>query len=230
MRCRPFHVGAIFVTCSLQFGMQWLWGVDGVSPKGPQAGSPTVANNKGASPPRPFDLYDQDRNATIDVEEFVAGSVGRAADNKRAEFQAWDLDHDGRLTLFEFRNRGQPVSTEFDPEQYFHYLDRDKNQSLTYKEFSTREEPYAGDLVTRFFELDADHNSAVSLAEYVAFHEANRQHQRWIRLRRWLIGLVVVVDVIAVVFLWPLVRARISQRRPKAATVPPRSLPSKIKS
>jgi Ca2+-binding EF-hand superfamily protein len=117
-----------------------------------------------------FEAMDKDKSETLNIDEFLAGSIGKAADNKRGDFRAWDIDHDNELTFDELKKRGQiPGSQPYDPRRDFKHRDRNLDGQLSLEEALAGK---TGDAVQRshmgFFVRDRDENQHLSYEEFVA--------------------------------------------------------------
>lgn len=86
---------------------------------------------------RVFERMDVDHDGKLDIDEFLAGSIGKVADKKGEEFTKWDLDQDRRLTFEEFRKRGFVPSKNHQPNYKLEFKRRDRNrdQKLSLQEF-----------------------------------------------------------------------------------------------
>lgn len=156
-----------------------------------------------------FERLDRISDETLDVEEFIDGSVGRAADNERKEFAELDLDDDG-LSFEEFRHYENPHD-KFNPEGWFKYMDSDKDEFVSWAEFVEGREDESEILKKRFSDIDSDGSGTLTLNEFTSKHKAWQQEGqvtrqpsgRWTAVRRWLTGIVVTVDLLVVgYFVW----------------------------
>ena len=150
-----------------------------------------------------FDLMDGDGDERLNPEEFVAGSLGKSADNKRAEFKERDADGDGRLTFKEYNKRlGPPpapdekfAKRDRDEDgalserefvgartggdrtwalRYFYKRDRDDDEFLTPEEFAGKPGPVSPG--GQFRLMDADSDGELSEAEFVGPKEGGKWH------------------------------------------------------
>ena len=117
---------------------------------------------------RIFELIDRNRDNKLQVGEYVAGSIGKAAENKRSEFSAWDSDGDDFLSFDEFRRRGVvPEKRKADPVKDFKRKDRNVDRQLDLKEFLGErkgESVRSGRLL--FFRMDTDEDRRLTLDEF----------------------------------------------------------------
>ena len=114
-----------------------------------------------------FDLLDADGDESLSVEEFVGGSLGRAARNKEAEFRSWDLDSDGVLSPEEFRKRGNHAPPPRNYERDFQRRDRNFDGVLTLDELiGSRTGTKKRDAKGWFFRRDVDDDGLLTPEEY----------------------------------------------------------------
>jgi Ca2+-binding EF-hand superfamily protein len=115
-----------------------------------------------------FELLDKNESGQIEVEEFAAGVIGKASENKRTEFKTWDLNGDGSLDFEEFRKRGNQPPKPLDPKNF---IRRDTNHDgvLSVKEFTGNRRGGERERGRRtFVRYDADGNGKLSFQELEA--------------------------------------------------------------
>jgi Ca2+-binding EF-hand superfamily protein len=200
--------------------------------------SPTSAQEKApigkSAQQNVFDLLDKNGDKKLQVEEFVAGALSRAAENKRDQFKRWDFDHDGSLSSEEFRKQGNTKPGKFNPEWEFHRRDTSADGVLSFAEFVAEREDEAQSLKQRFAAIDTDQDGKVTLLEYKSRHAAWQRDRQRAEARAWLVVGVVAIDLVVVSYLgwhmtvWLRRRWKTRVRRAaQTATIPDRSnLPS----
>jgi len=80
-----------------------------------------------------FEHLDKNRDGKLAVDEFLDGSIGRAAGNKQEEFGQLDGDGDGFLSFDEYRKLPKPKRP--DPKTEMSKLDGDGDGKLTLEEY-----------------------------------------------------------------------------------------------
>lgn len=117
-----------------------------------------------------FERMDTDHDGVMDISEYLAGSIGKVADEKDKEFTKWDLDNDRRLTFEEFRKRGFVPSKNHKPnyELEFKLRDRNRDQKLSLQEFMLQvpKEVLKGRRMA-FFRADQNEDLSLTLEEYI---------------------------------------------------------------
>lgn len=115
---------------------------------------------------RVYELMDRNGDGKLDMAEYVQGSVGRAAMNEQAEFQRFDEDHDGALSLDEFRRRGRKPGVSDLPgaETAMKKLDTDRDGRLTLPEYLADKHDFVA-AKRMFFFCDVDEDELLTLDE-----------------------------------------------------------------
>lgn len=133
-----------------------------------QATKPTKDVVDKSARQKAFDRLDRSGDAKLDVDEFLDGSVGKASESKRAEFESWDLNNDGSLDFTEFKKRGNQQPTDEQRKQDFARRDQDKDGQVTYEEFlGERVGEQRTDARSAFFRFDTDENGTISESEFL---------------------------------------------------------------
>lgn len=115
-----------------------------------------------------FQRIDSNRDGKIEIEEFLGGSAGKAADNKRQEFIEFDLNKDSSLDFEEFKKQGNKLPDRAKLSEDFKNRDKDSSGSLTLKEFlGNRTGEQKTQAHTAFFRFDSDGNDQVTLPEFL---------------------------------------------------------------
>jgi Ca2+-binding EF-hand superfamily protein len=115
-----------------------------------------------------FQRIDTSRDGKIDTDEFLGGSVGKAADSKRQEFLEFDLNKDGSLDFEEFKKQGNKPPDRAKLSEDFKNRDKDSDGSLTLKEFlGNRSGEQKTQARTAFFRFDSDGDDKVTLSEFL---------------------------------------------------------------
>lgn len=126
-----------------------------------------------------FERLDKNGNQKLEVDEFVDGSVGKAAENKRQEFAALDLNDDEGVDWEEFRKQGNKPPDPAKLKEDFERRDKDENGVLTLKEFvGGRQGDEKAAAKASFLRLDANGDEQVSLEEFLDRDSGKRPNAR----------------------------------------------------
>ncbi|NQT17438.1 MAG: hypothetical protein HQ582_32080, partial [Planctomycetes bacterium] len=121
-----------------------------------------------------FERLDKNRDAKLDVNEFLDGSVGRAAGNKQEEFGQLDGDGDGFLSFNEYRESGK--SARPDPTPEMNKLDADADGNLTLEEYLADKSARIACRRT-FLRHDVNEDGLVTLDELKRWVESSKLSQ-----------------------------------------------------
>lgn len=153
---------------------------------------------------RVFEHLDKDGGGRLNIDEFVAGSLGKAADSKRTDFEAWDIDDNGELTFQEFVKQGPDRGERaFDPVREFQYRNLNGDGGLTIDEFLLDREAEPAKWERRFGDIDSNSDGRITLDEYVDAHERWRRQERSAAIRPWIVGALLCIDLFVAVYFLP---------------------------
>jgi Ca2+-binding EF-hand superfamily protein len=115
-----------------------------------------------------FERLDTNRDKKVDAEEYLDGSVGKAAGNKQQQFAESDVNKDGSLDLGEFQKTANQPADPAMIRKDFKQRDKDGNGSLTLKEhIGDRMGDQKTEARTWFFRFDTDENEQLTLQEFL---------------------------------------------------------------
>ena len=113
-----------------------------------------------------FQRLDKNGDATLTSEEYVRDSLGKAAENKRQEFEAWDLNQDGTLNHEEFREAPRPKRNA---DKKFERLDGNGDGRIVWEEYMAKRDASDALKYHRYFvRKDTNSDSHITFKEYIA--------------------------------------------------------------
>jgi Ca2+-binding EF-hand superfamily protein len=121
-----------------------------------------------------FERLDKDRDVMLSVDEFLDGSVGRAAGNKQEEFGQLDGDGDGFLSFDEYRKPRK--QTRPDPKTEMSKLDASGDGKLTLEEYLADKGARTACRRT-FLRHDTDEDGLVTLDELKSWVDSSKLSQ-----------------------------------------------------
>jgi len=117
---------------------------------------------------RQFRQLDRDGNGVLTEREFLGGSVGKVAEQKKALFRQLDGDRSGGLDLAEFESYRPPPPPREVLRKEFERKDSDGDGKITWEEFvGSRQGDARWQARKNFIRLDRDGDGVVTQKEYL---------------------------------------------------------------